>query len=120
MCVCLLAAYSFQVLVSKKLASNLPQSITLFEHCKSLVRSMKNAQLSFIDQRNGQIALLYINKCLIVLNVPFFGDIKTVFITYVVGLLARGIKNNSSWNLNNDSDKHDLFQRQTKSRLIPL
>lgn len=46
------AAFSFQILVSKELASNLSQSIPLFEHSKSPVHSMENAQLSFIDQRD--------------------------------------------------------------------
>lgn len=54
------AAYSIQVLVNKKLANNLPQSIALFEHCKTLVCSMKNAQLSYIDQkeRTNSIVML--------------------------------------------------------------
>lgn len=65
--VCLFAAYSFQVPVTEKLASNLSQSIALFEHCKSLVCSMKNAQLSFIDwkERTNSVVILrcYINEC---------------------------------------------------------
>lgn len=66
--VCLFAAYSFQALMRKKWAGNLPQSIALFEHRKSLVCSMKNAQLSFIDRKEwtNSVAVLchYINKCL--------------------------------------------------------
>lgn len=48
---CVFAAFSFYILVSKELAGNLSQSIPLFEHSKSPVHSMENAQLSFIDQR---------------------------------------------------------------------
>lgn len=44
------------------------KSIALFEHCKSLVRSMKNAQLSFIDQKGWTNCVVmlrrYMNKCL--------------------------------------------------------
>lgn len=46
------------MLVSKQLDSNLPQLIAVFEHCKCLVCSMKNAQLSFIDWKEWTKVLL--------------------------------------------------------------
>lgn len=93
MCVCLFAAYSFQVLVSKKLASNLPQSIPLFVHNKSLVHSMESAQLSFIDRKEWtNIVVRSINAChsKLKLQCIHFGSkqIRTVFIIQVVSLLA--------------------------------
>lgn len=64
---------------------------------------MKNAQLSFIDRKEwtNSVAVPIVLNCFC--NVSFFGKIKTVFLTQVVGLLANGIQNNnSSWNLKKD------------------
>ena len=53
-CGCLYKTYSLQSHLCKMVASNLPQSIALFEHWKFPVRSMKNAVKLYWSERTDK------------------------------------------------------------------